>query len=364
MIKISNLLNRNLVNWRRTVLSLLTWSMAFLFISVFFGLYSQDYYNALIFCLCFVPLAYVSTRLLNNFLIPRYLLTKRYFRFGLYLFYLMCLSLSIETLIIAGLYVLIWNYSLAGIDPATMDVRFLIVGLYFVILVGVAYRQLQRSLKEQRLREQQDKVKVETELRLKEAELSLLKAQVNPHFLFNSLNSIYGLSLEKSEETPRMIMLLSDILDYTLYGCNTEFVSLAKEIELIENYAAVQKARFADSIDLNINLKEGKDLRMNIAPLLFLPLVENCFKHTYRKENFASDITILLTVDTDLVFKIKNPVRVKDKMQKKGGIGLENLKKRLELIYPQKHRLIVSESDGYFEVELRLMVLKEKICKR
>ena len=112
MTKILQLLNRNLVNWRRTALSLLTWSMALLFISVFFDLYSQDYYNALIFCLCFVPLAYVCTRVLNNFLIPQYLLTKRYFRFWLYLFYLFCLSMSIETMIIAGLYVLVWNYSL------------------------------------------------------------------------------------------------------------------------------------------------------------------------------------------------------------------------------------------------------------
>ncbi|MDE5417176.1 histidine kinase [Labilibaculum sp. DW002] len=338
--------------------------MAFLFISVFFGLYSQDYYNALIFCLCFVPLAYVSTRLLNNFLIPRYLLTKRYFRFGLYLFYLMCLSLSIETLIIAGLYVLIWNYSLAGIDPATMDVRFLIVGLYFVILVGVAYRQLQRSLKEQRLREQQDKVKVETELRLKEAELSLLKAQVNPHFLFNSLNSIYGLSLEKSEETPRMIMLLSDILDYTLYGCNTEFVSLAKEIELIENYATIQKGRFADTIDLNMDLSKGKELNILIAPLLFLPLVENCFKHSSRKENEESEITIRMTTDTDLVFTVKNPTGLRIQDHKNGGIGLENLKKRLDLIYPQKHQLTTKEQDNYFEVELRLMVLNDNVCER
>ena len=285
------------------------------------------------------------------------MLSKRYFRFWLYLFYLLCLSLGIETLIIAGLFILVWDYSLVGIDPATMDIRFLLVGLYFIILVGVAYRQLQRVLNEQRLREQQDKMKVETELRLKEAELSLLKAQVNPHFLFNSLNSIYGLSLEKSEETPKMIMLLADILDYTLYGCNAEFVDLQKEIDLIENYAAIQKARFDNAIDLNIDLKAGRQLNIVLAPLLFLPLVENCFKHAARKENEASEISIRLTTDTDLVFKVKNPVGERDQNHKNGGIGLDNLKKRLELIYPQKHQLIINETDHHFEVELRLMIL-------
>jgi len=338
--------------------------MAFLFISVFFGLYSQDYYNAFIFCLCFVPLAYVCTRVLNDFLIPRYLLTKRYFRFWLYLSYLLFLTLSIETLIIAGLFILVWNYSLEGIDPATMDVRYLLVGLYFVILVGVAYRQLQRSIKEQRLREQQDKIKVETELRLKEAELNLLKAQVNPHFLFNSLNSIYGLSLEKSEETPRMIMLLSEILDYTLYGCNTEFVSIDKEIELVENYAAIQKGRFGKAIELDIDLEEGKLINERIAPLLLLPLVENAFKHTARKDDAASTISIKLNLEDDFCFRIKNPIHYSDEPKGNGGIGLENLRKRLDLIYPGQNKMTINNDEGCFEVELRLMILNRELCEK
>jgi len=357
MLKILNLLNRNMVNWRRIALSLLTWFMAFVFISVFFGLHNQDYYNAFIFCLCFVPLAYLSTRFVNDFLIPKYLLTKRYFRFWLYLFYLLCLSLSIETLIIAGLYVLVWNYSLEGIDPATLDVRFSLVGLYFVILVGVAYRQLQRSLKEQRLREQQDKVKVETDLRLKEAELSLLKAQVNPHFLFNSLNSIYGLSLEKSEETPQMIMHLSEILDYTLYGCGTDFVPINKEIELIENYSAIQKGRFGKGIRLDINLEAGRHASDMIAPLLLLPLVENAFKHTDRKDDVASKITMNLHLEDDFYFNIKNPIQLDRTSKGNGGIGLENLRKRLELIYPERHQLTIKQDDGCFDVELRLKLI-------
>jgi len=364
MTKISNLALKFPGDWRRSVLSVLTWSMAFLFISVFFGLYSQDYYNAFIFCLCFVPLAYVCTRVLNDFLIPRYLLTKRYFKFWLYLSYLLILTLSLETLIIAGLFVLVWNYSLDGIDPATMDVRFLLVGLYFVILVGVAYRQLQRSIKEQRLREQEDKIKIVTELRLKEAELNLLKAQVNPHFLFNSLNSIYGLSLEKSEETPRMIMLLSEILDYTLYGCNTEFVPIDKEIELVENYAAIQKGRFANAIELDIDLEEGKMISGKIAPLLLLPLVENAFKHTARKDDVISTISISLDLEEDFCFRIKNPISNSDEPKGNGGIGIENLRKRLDLIYPEKYKLIIKKEEGYFNVELRLMILNRELCEK
>lgn len=347
--------------WKKSISPILSWSMAFLFVTVFFGLYSQDYYSAFVFCLCFVPLAYVCTKLINDFLIPRFLLTNRYFRFYLYLFYVLCFSLGIETIIIAGLFILVWDYSLAGIDPATMDIRFLLVGLYFIILVGVAYRQLQRILKEQRMRERQDKIKVETELRLKEAELNLLKAQVNPHFLFNSLNSIYGLSLEKSEETPKMIMLLSEILDYTLYGCNSEFVDLNKEIELIENYAAIQKGRFAETIDLNIDLDQVKGLNVMIAPLLFLPLVENSFKHVIGRENKVCEILIQFKVDTCLRFIIKNSIGNRVKNYKNGGIGICNLNKRLELIYPQSHKLVINESDNYFEVELSLKILNKQV---
>ncbi|WP_171595913.1 sensor histidine kinase [Marinifilum caeruleilacunae] len=331
--------------------------MAILFVTVFFGLSSQDYYSAFVFCLCFVPLAYVCTRFLNDFLIPKYLLKKRYFRFWLFLFYLLCASLGLATLIIAGLFILVWDYSLVGIDPATMDIRFLLVGLYFIIIVGVAYRQLQRILNEQRMRELQDKMKVETELRLKEAELSLLKAQVNPHFLFNSLNSIYGLSLEKSEETPKMIMLLSEILDYTLYGCSSDFVDLNQEIELIENYAAIQKGRFANSFDIEIDMHEARQLNLSIAPLLFLPLVENCFKYAARKENEASKISIRMKVDNSLIFQIKNPLGLGRKSQKNGGIGIDNLRKRLDLIYPEQYGLEIRESEQDYEVELSLMIL-------
>ncbi|MRT93615.1 sensor histidine kinase [Ancylomarina sp. 16SWW S1-10-2] len=364
MKKISNLITIVFGDWRRSVLSVLTWSMALFFIYIFFRLYSQDYYSAFIFCLCFVPLAYACTRVLNDFLIPRYLLTKRYFRFWLYLFYLLCLSLSIETLIVTGLLVLVWNCSLEGIDPATIDVRSLQVGLFFIILVGVAYRQLQRILKEQRLREQQDKIRVETELRLKEAELSLLKAQINPHFLFNSLNSIYGLSLEKSEETPRMIMLLSEILDYTLYGCSSEFVPIYKELELVENYAAIQKVRFGDAINLDIDLEAGKLMHEQISPLLLLPLVENAFKYTDRKDDVVSTISMTLDLEEDFCFRIKNPINEIEESNRHGGIGLENLRKRLKLIYPDKFDLNIKKDKGFFEVELRLMILNKEICKK
>ena len=344
-------------NRKKIFLSLFTWSVAFLFITIFFGLYSQDYWTAFVFCLCFVPLAFVCTRLLNHYLIPRYLLQKRYFRFGLYLFYLLCFSVWIETLLISGLLVLMWDYSLAGIDPASIDIRFLFVGLYFVIIVGVAYRQQQRILQEQNLKEQQNRIQMETELRLKEAELHLLKAQVNPHFLFNSLNSIYGLSLEKSEEAPRMIMLLSEILDYTLYGCNHEFVSLQQEIDLIKNYTAIQQGRFGDAIHVNMDLQQAEHVNVLLAPLLFLPLVENCFKHCARSEMGVSEIFMKMTTDTDLVFQLTNPLGFPPENRKKGGIGLENLKKRLELIYPQKHQLSIRTTHHLFDVELRLQIL-------
>ncbi|MCT4637375.1 MAG: histidine kinase [Bacteroidales bacterium] len=339
------------------VVTPLFWLSAFAFIVYFFGKHNQDYVNTIIFTLFIMPIAYLTTLILNKYIIPRYLLTKRYLRFFVMLFYLIVVSLWLVTIVVLVLLLLFWNYSFTGIDPSNFEARFLITGLYFVVLAATAVKQFQRIIKFQRIREVEAIRRAETEIRLKDAELQLLKAQINPHFLFNSLNSIYGLSLEKSEHTPEVIMLMSDILDYTLYRCNSEKVTLTDELNLIQNYINIQQYRFGNLLNVDTNLKSINTDGRYIAPLLLLPIVENAFKHSYRAEDSISTITIQAHLGNEFLFIVSNPYSSITNNNRSGGIGIENLKRRLELIYKDGYRLNIDDKNSVYRVELLLKQL-------
>ena len=192
----------------------------------------------------------------------------------------------------------------------------------------------------------------ETELLAKEktkAELQLLKAQVHPHFLFNTLNNIYFFTLTNSTQAPVMIKKLSGMLHYILNECNLSFVPLGKEIKMIRDYMALEKIRYAEQMQMTIDIQDDHDGKM-IAPLLLIPFVENSFKHGASKMITQPWIKLNLSVENNrLDFSIINskPSNIESPMTK-GNIGLKNVRKRLELLYPGTHELnIVSEPDSY-----------------
>jgi len=192
----------------------------------------------------------------------------------------------------------------------------------------------------------------ETELLAKEktkAELQLLKAQVHPHFLFNTLNNIYFFTLTNSTQAPVMIKKLSGMLHYILNECNLSFVPLGKEIKMIRDYMALEKIRYAEQMQMTIDIQDDHDGKM-IAPLLLIPFVENSFKHGASKMITQPWIKLNLCVENNrLDFSIINskPSNIESPMTK-GNIGLKNVRKRLELLYPGTHELnIVSEPDNY-----------------
>jgi len=187
-------------------------------------------------------------------------------------------------------------------------------------------------------------------------ELKVLRTQINPHFLFNSLNSIYSLALQKAKKTPEIILLLSDLMRYMLYESNEEQVGLAKEINFVKNYLELQKLRMdiKSVVEFNIvgNIKSQK-----IAPLLFLPFVENSFKHGIKGEVSGGYVRINMNImDHSLMFNIKNNKGIVDEVEKDDykGIGLQNVKRRLELLYPDNHELYIEEQDENFTVNLKL----------
>jgi len=187
------------------------------------------------------------------------------------------------------------------------------------------------------------------------AELDSLKAQVNPHFLFNSLNNIYSHSLLESPKTPELILKLSGLLNHIIYECQDEEVPLEKEMEFLSNYIALEKVRIDDSIQVDLKM-DVTDPSMMITPLLFVPLVENAFKHGVNISSGTPFIHVELTQsESCLKFSCTN---LRDHFEndptRNGGIGLENVRKRLELIYPEAHKFEIKEDEQQFYVELTI----------
>ncbi|WP_187632093.1 sensor histidine kinase [Hymenobacter lutimineralis] len=187
-------------------------------------------------------------------------------------------------------------------------------------------------------------------------QMEQLKAQLQPHFLFNTLNSIYGLSLAGSPETPRFILLLSELMRYVLYDSGKASIDLAEEVAFLENYFELEQRKYAGA---RVQFRAVGDVRsVQVPPLLLLPLVENSFKH--GRHHFSDDASVAATLTATpgrLHFLIENdmlPEAPAASPKRNGGIGLQNIRQRLELYYPGAYTLQLSEQDGRYRAELTL----------
>lgn len=194
---------------------------------------------------------------------------------------------------------------------------------------------------------------------IQEAELKLLKAQLNPHFLFNTLNNLYGLSVIKSDKLPSLMLQLSDLLRYSLYDTRETLVPLEKEIKYLENYVSLERIRLEDTTQIELQI-EGDISQKSIAPMLLIVFVENAFKHlSDTKEKVANVKVKLVASETELQFECTNTidsitVHSENMETGKSGIGLANVKKRLQLMYPEKYDLDIQTNDEVFKVNLKL----------
>ncbi len=188
------------------------------------------------------------------------------------------------------------------------------------------------------------------------AELSYLKAQINPHFLFNTLNSIYSLAIMKSDETPTAVVKLSGMMRYVLSEAATDFVSLEKEIVYIKNYIDLQKLRFGESISLEFMIN-GQTNGFQIAPLVLIPFIENAFKHGVNaEEDSVIEIKIDITANELFLYVVNKKVTVHISEENKSGLGVDNTRNRLELLYPKRHKLSIYDTDEQYLVELSIVL--------
>ncbi len=188
-------------------------------------------------------------------------------------------------------------------------------------------------------------------------ELSALKAQINPHFLFNNLNTIYALAEKGDLRTKEVILQLSDFLRYVLYDTSSEKIELEKEVEIIKTYVKLQTERINTNTTEIILHVDGDFSGVYIAPLLLLPLAENCFKHGIGNEKGTIQIDIRYS-GHQLSFSTKNPIERRENPlnREQGGIGILNVEKRLNLLYPEKHQLTFSEEGILFKAEMKIVL--------
>ncbi|MDX8338515.1 histidine kinase [Draconibacterium sp. IB214405] len=302
-----------------------------------------------------LPVAVITTCVFNYLLIPKYLDKKRYGYFLYLSFFTLLVSSWLSFLIVfyALIHIL---YKEASLEPAVLHPELQVISLNFIVFLAIAVKQIKRAFFIQQEKNDLEQKKLNTELKLKEAELKLLKAQIHPHFLFNTLNNLYGLTMEKSDEAPDLVLRLSDILDYILYRCNEKRVLLFDEISNLQNYIAIEKLRYSEKLSITVDFPDETD-NLQIAPLLLLPFVENAFKHGVSNNPGTASVSISLKVQhTTMSFYItnsKNPLSAQTDSYSK-GIGLKNVKKRLELLYPNKYDLKIDEKEDSFSVTLSL----------
>jgi sensor histidine kinase YesM len=332
----------------RWLLHLLFWLAVLLFYTVFFGYQNVSYKITFSFVIVLLPVTIITTYFLNYELIPNYLLQKKYIKFFLYFVYTLIVSFYIEMVTVMGIFIAVAEMKMIELHPSNTNAIFLIAGMYMVVFLGVAIKLVNQYNSNQVEIQKLKSDKIETELKF-------LKAQLHPHFLFNTLNNLYSLTLDKSDKASDVVLKLSELLDYVLYKCNSEFVPLNDEVNQLENYIELEKLRYGDRLDVDFRLRNIHD-RVSIPPMLLMTLLENCFKHGVSKTMDNSWIKVDLEFNEETtLFKIVNSKHLPvPKPEKSGGIGLKNLQSRLQLIYKDKFELKIEEDTSYFSVGLKL----------
>lgn len=333
----------------RPVQHLAFWGLSFYILARHFAYEQEIQLVDLIYTLLFHLGLWFAAYINLLVLIPAFLQKRR---FILYI-------VSLAALLAAGTYIniLTFNYLADWLFPGYYFISYFEVpeiAQYHIVYIAVT--TLLKLSKGWFQAQQQEKRISRLEKEKAEAELKALKTQVDPHFLFNSLNNLYSFSLEGSPKVPEAILRLADCMRYMLYDCNADKVALEKELEYIRNYIELQRLRLGEGPKVDMAVESGPE-DIGVPPLLFIPFVENAFKHGLKQEKQAAFIRILFRIgEKGIFFNIENDMAPPDEHlpRKEGGIGLENIRKRLKLLYPGEHELVIYEDGKVFSVTMKI----------
>lgn len=339
------------------VVHLLFWVVVWFFYVYFLSYNSTNSNYITWFSSFLLPVTMVITYFVIYYLIPRYLLVKKYALFILYSFYTLVFSTYLIVVTILGCFVFLLNLNIKDMPPMGRNYIFILILVYlivgFVSFVSLLKHNFNTVSKNKEL---QNKI-LETQLQIKNQELHYLKKQIHPHFLFNTLNTIYGFALKQSKDTPEIILKLSNLLDYILYQVNKPKVSLQEEILHLQEYIELEKIRFQDTLKVSFK-SDSISENIQVAPMLLIPFIENAFKHGNIIDGFLTVEVDIELVDGELKFSIKNTVLNDISKKDNGGIGLENIQKRLDLLYPNNYQLNIETTKKWFDVNLSIKNLK------
>ena len=324
------------------------WFCAWCFFFFYYKRYSEVNIYTFIASIINLVVAIATVYTFNYYLIPKILFKNKQKKFIAFAFVAIVLFFYIQLLLTLFLVVKLL-YTKHQLLPEMIDVMMLFFNMFFIVFVAIAIK-LYKKWSEKDYHEQ--KVKKEKI----EAELQMLKTQINPHFLFNTLNSIYVLALKKSELTANTVMKLSDILDYILYRIDSPKIPISNEIRIIENYIELEKIRFNNRVNLNFTTRfKSKDIQ--IPPMLIIPFIENAFKHGVAKSIEKSWMKISIDeIDQMLDITISNSKSQNPIKRKTGGIGLMNVKKRMDLLYRDDYKLDISDTRNHYDVFLSIPI--------
>lgn len=315
---------------------------------------------------CFLlPVTLAMINVFCYYLIPNYLFKQRYFWFGLYSLYTVVIANFI--IVVSGFYgVLFVNFitALNSEIPLRKNMYLVIIGVYMVVLIASLFSVFRESYKMHLSNKELQYALLNGQLQLKEQELSYLKMQIHPHFLFNTLNTIYGSAIAKKTHTPQLILKLSNLLDYILYQTQKAQVSLDDELAHLQDYIALEQLRHGERIKIRIDFPvETKGI--TVAPMLFLPFLENSFKHGKSQQD-VMEIDLKIEMKNEKIeFYLSNTfdMAFAKSATESSGIGLVNIKKRLQLVYPEAHALEIERGGGNFVVRLIIDPRKIKTIK-
>lgn len=292
-----------------------------------------------------LPALVIPTYFIALFVVPRYLITNKWLQFVLWI-----LAISVLVFVARIKWAELLQYMESGEYyriPASKLLKNIIRD-YAIIALAVCIYIIGDYRRKQTLNAQLVRAKAE-------AEIKLLKGQLHPHFLFNSLNNIYSLALSKSDQTADSILKLTELLEYLLYRANQDKVPLIKEVELLQHYIDLETLRYGEKLKIKTEIMLHQD-SVQVAPLILLPFAENCFKHGGVGSDGQFRISIKLhTTANTLTFYITNSKHKHNAGHPvNGGIGLENIRQRLALLYPNRHTLEIREENDKFDVRLTI----------
>jgi len=346
-------------NKHTILVHILFWLVYLLVITVL----SATFYDRATFTEIFLQLSVslwidvAATYFTAYYLLPKFLLKKKYLLFsGLMLLSVVGFVLIQRAVQIYISWPLFYPESTMEREFFDFNPAYSVVNIYAVVFIVTSARLFKYWFINQNRAFELEKQKVE-------AELKYLKSQVHPHFLFNTLNNLYALTLDKSDLAPAVVLRLSDLLSYMLYDANERTVPLQKEIALIDNYIELETLRRGG--ELNIDYQKDVDQPMTpVAPLLFIPFIENSFKHGVWNDAGQPEMAVKLIIkDYHLYFEVSNtigPDPEGENVTRGDGIGLKNVQRRLEILYPENHNLTIEERNGKYIVILELELLTDE----